>query len=206
FVWARPAAECPDSPAMQLWGTLFANVLILSLALWRESGFGRVDPMAVAAAPLMVLLFFGVRHLAMLLAARRKGLAVRYRAWESGFPLSIVIALLTGNLFPMPGSVYPASDRWRYWDLLPKLGVIALAGVLPELALAWGIWAYIKVGAPPAGVAMWLGVALKVAKPLALFDTALVFFPFVSFNGRRLWDWKCGVWVVLAVAAVVVFL
>jgi len=44
-----------------------------------------------------------------------------------------------------------------------------------------------------------------IGKSLALFDIALIFFPFASFNGRRIWDWNRVVWGVLAAAAVVVF-
>ncbi|MBN1317785.1 MAG: hypothetical protein JXA42_20040 [Anaerolineales bacterium] len=40
--------------------------------------------------------------------------------------------------------------------------------------------------------------SMRAARPQA--------FPFVSFNGCRLWDWKRGVWAVLAAAAIFVFL
>ena len=214
FVWARPAAERPDSPTVQRcpelvegwWGSVVANVLIALLALWRGSGFRGFDPYAFLALPLMVILFFGLRDLAMRFTARRYGLAVRYRAWESGFPLSLAIALGLGRLFPMPGAVYPTSDRWRYRDLLPRLGCIALAGALPALALTWGAWALSRFGALPPGVETWLGYAGFIGKPLALFDVALPFFPFASFNGRRIWDWNRVAWGILAVAAVAVFL
>ena len=205
FVWARPTAERQDRPVLQWWGNVFANVLVVLLALWRGSGFRSFDSIAFVALPLMVVLFFGVRQLAMRLTAKAQGLEVRYRAWESGFPISIAIALFTGNLFPMPGGVYPTSNTWRYRDLLPKLGIIALAGVLPILALTWGIWALLQFGAPSSDVATWLDFAIQVGKPLTLFDIAMVFFPFVSFNGRRLWDWNRVAWAVLAVAAVVAF-
>ncbi|MBL7162319.1 MAG: GNAT family N-acetyltransferase [Anaerolineales bacterium] len=205
FLWARPAAERPDSPTLQWWGSVVANALIALLALWRGSGFHGFDPLACLALPLMVIFFFGLRDLAMRFSARRYGLALRYRAWESGLPLSLAIALGAGRLFPMPGAVYPASDRWRYHDLLPRLGSIALAGALPALALTWGAWALSRFGALPPGIEAWLDFAMFVGKPLALFDIALPFFPFASFNGRRIWDRNRVVWAVLAVAAVAVF-
>ena len=107
FVWARPAAERQDRPVLQWWGNVFANVLVVLLALWQGNGFRSVDPIAFVALPLMVVLFFGVRQLAMRLTAKSQGLEVRYRAWESGFPMSIAIALFTGNLFTMPGGRLP---------------------------------------------------------------------------------------------------
>lgn len=205
FLWVRPAAERQNSPVWQWWGNVLVNALIAWLAVWRGSGFSSIDPIAFIALPLMVILFFGVRHLAMWLTAKLQGLEVRYRVWESGFSLSIALALFIGNLFPMPGGVYPTSNEWRYRDLLPKLGVMALAGVLPTLILVWAIWALLEFGTVSSDVAMWLDFALQVGKPLILFDIALAFFPFVSFNGRRLWDWNRGLWAILAMAAVVVF-
>ena len=206
FVWARPAAERPDRPVLQWWGNVLANALVALLALWRSNGFHTINPIAFLALPLMVILFFGLRDLAMRLVANRHGLAVRYRAWESGYPLSLGIALGFGKLFPMPGSVYPTSNKWRYRDLLPKLGAVALVGALPALALTWGAWALSNFGTLPPEIETWLDFASFVGKPLALFDIALPFFPFASFNGGRVWDWNRVIWGILALAAVAVFL
>lgn len=204
FVWARPAAERPDSPALQWWGNALMNALIALLALWRRGGFLGIDPRAFLALPLSVLCFFGVRELLMRLAARLLKLPVRYRVWESGFPLSLLIALV-GGWFPMPGNVYPSSDRWSYREVLPRLGTVALAGVLPGLILAWAAWALLRFGALPPAMAIWIRFARSIVEPLVLFDVALPFFPFVSFNGRRIWDWNRAAWIILAVAAVIIF-
>jgi len=206
FVWVRPATKRQDKPIWQWWGNVFVNSLIGLLALWQRSGFSTIDPIAFIALPLIILLFFGLRQVAMWLMAKWQGLEVRYRVWESGFLISIALALFTGNLFPILGGVYPTSNEWRYRDLLPKLGIIALAGVTPTLMLVWGIWGLLKFGTLSPDVAIWLDFAMQVGKPLILFDIAIVFFPFVSFNGRRLWDWNRGIWAILAVATVVVFI
>jgi hypothetical protein len=63
-----------------------------------------------------------------------------------------------------------------------------------------------RLDVPPLSVKAWLKILLLVGKSLVLFDIAMPFFPFVSFNGRRLWDWNKIVWAVLAIAAVAVFL
>jgi len=206
FVWARPAAERPERPVLQWWGNVLTSALVALLALWSASGFQTINPIAFLALPLMVTLFLGLRDLAMRLVADRQGLAVRYRPWESGYLLSVGIALAFGDLFPMPGSLYPTSSKWRYRDLLPQLGLVALAGALPTLALTWGAWALSNFGRLQPEIETWLHLAGFVGKPLALFDIALPFFPFVSFNGRRLWDWNRAIWGVLALAAVAVFL
>lgn len=206
FVWARPAAKSPGKPPVQWWGNWLANSLILWLGLWRESAFGGLSPRALWMTPLMVLLFFGVRYLCMRLTAARLGEQVRYRAWESAFPLGLGIALGFGAWFPSPGGLYPTSQQWRYRDLLPKLGRMALAGTIPVLLLTWGAWAFSHLGAVTPALETILDLMLTVGKPLALFDIALPFFPFVSFNGRRIWDWQRGLWGVLAMAAVLIFL
>jgi hypothetical protein len=41
---------------------------------------------------------------------------------------------------------------------------------------------------------------------LALFEVLLPFSIFVSFNGRRVWDWSRPAWAVLAAATLGLFL
>jgi hypothetical protein len=50
------------------------------------------------------------------------------------------------------------------------------------------------------------GYAQMVGAPLVLFDIAVIVFPFLPFNGRRIRDWHRGVWAVLAFVAVMLFL
>ena len=206
FVWVRPAAKFPARPSMQWWGNWLANSLILWLALWRGNAFGSLAPEVLWMAPLVVLLFFGARLLCMHLTAAHLGVQMRYRAWESAFPLGLGIALGFGAWFPSPGGLYPTSHQWRYKELLPKLGRIALAGVTPVLLLTWGAWTLSHLNTVTPTLETILNLVLTIGKPLSLFDIALPFFPFVSFNGRRLWDWQRGLWGILAIAAVLIFL
>lgn len=200
FLWTRPPAEQPDSPALQWWGTLIANILLTWLALWRQHGFQEFRPLYLLAAPLWLLLFFGARTLAMFVTAKAQGMTLRYRAWESGFPLGVLIALVWGGFYPVPGSVYPTTDRWRYREWLPKLGPVALAGLLPALLLSWGLWALGRFGDLSAAMQVWRNTGMLIGANLSLFDTLLIFFPLASFNGRRVWDWKPWVWGLCALA------
>lgn len=202
FLHVRPSPRDIGRPALQWWGTLAANSLVGLLMLWRVAGFGSIDHELLLSLPLALGLLFGLRHASMRLAAHVQGLAVRFRAWESGFPVSALIALAAGVLYPVPGNIYPAADRWRYRDTAPELGRIALAGTLPVLLLVWAIWALLRLEVPPPGLRPWLNTALLVGRSLALFDTVLAFFPFVGFNGRRLWDWNKTIWAMVAAAAV----
>ncbi len=201
FLWARPAAKSADSPVLQWWGTIAANTLLGLFVLWRANGFRAGNSVMWLILPLVILALFGLRYLGMRLAARGQGLAVRFRAWESGFPLSLGIALAFGSLFPVPGNMYPVAEQPRYRDLLPSLGRAALAGTLPVLFVVWAAWGALRLGVP-AGLEAWLETLLQVGATLALFDIALPFFPFTSFNGRRLWDWNKVVWALLALATV----
>ncbi len=205
FLWVRPAAGQPDNPAMQWWGNWLANVLIYLLSLWRQNGFRQLSLSSVVEIPLLFALFLGIRTLSMLWMARRRKMTVRYRAWESGFPLSLLIALAFGGQYPVLGNFYPTSDRWRYRDLLPKLGPVALSGVLPTLALTWGAWALSRFGGLGPDASRWISSAMTMGQVMILFDVVLVFFPFVSFNGRRIWDWNKLLWGFLALATVMLF-
>jgi GNAT superfamily N-acetyltransferase len=200
FLWARPGAVRPDSPSLQWWvGALFSGLIFL-LAGWRGGWLGGFSTPAILGAAFIVVALLGLREVAMRLAARLRRLPVRHRAWESAFPLSLGAALLLGAFFPVPGSVYPRRGTWRYRDLLPKLGPIAFAGASAVLVFAWSAWALTRLGGSPPEVAAWLRAARMAGLMLAAVDVLLPFFPFASFNGRRIWDWNRTAWGMLAVA------
>jgi hypothetical protein len=205
FLWVRPAASEPDSPGLQWCGNWLANFLVFLLAMWRRNSFGQLSLSSVVAIPLLLAIFLGLRSLSMKWMARRQKMDIRYRAWESGFPLSLLIALAFGGPYPVLGNFYPTSDRWRYRDLLPKLGPLALSGVLPGLALTWGAWALSQFGDLDPTVSQWVSSAMTMSQIMLLFDIVLIFFPFVSFNGRRIWDWNKLVWGLSALATLLLF-
>ncbi|MGI6207779.1 MAG: GNAT family N-acetyltransferase, partial [Anaerolineae bacterium] len=95
--------------------------------------------------------------------------------------------------------------RDSYRKLLPKLGPMALAGVLPTLVLLGIAWALDQFAGRAGALGPWVGHALYIGAPMALFDVVTIFFPFASFNGRRIWDWNRPLWVLLAAAALVMF-
>lgn len=205
FLWVRPAATQPDSPGLQWWGNWLANIVIFLLALWRRSNFGQLSLLSVIEIPLLLALFLGLRTLSMRWMANRQKMEVRYRAWESGFLLSLMIALTFGALYPILGNIYPISNRWRYRDLLPKLGPVALSGVISSLVLTWVAWAALQFAEPGPDVAHLISSAMNMGLVMLIFDTLLVFFPFVSFNGRRIWDWNKLIWGLCALAVVGLF-
>ena len=198
FLWVKPGATEPDSPALQWLGTWLANVLLLWLAVWRQRALGGANLWAV---PATLLVLFGLRTLAMWATAKARGLTVRFRAWESSVPLVAAIALAFGGYFPFTGSLYPVKVRYRYRELVRDLGPMALGGSLTVLALAALSGAALRWGWAPGLTALWQPL-FQIARVLGLLDTVVAFFPLASYNGRRLWDWHRGVWAALSLAAV----
>ena len=109
---------------------------------------------------------------------------------------------------------FPQLDQWAFsWtpnvlvaEQLPiLLGAIVLKlFALPHQRKAGSVvWVYFT--APEArgrGVGQRL---VEAGIDFCDFDIARPFFPFISFNGKRLWDWNQGVWARLAVATIALF-
>jgi hypothetical protein len=205
FLWARPGTVRSDKAALQWWVGALVSTLIFLLAGWRGGWLERFDPATVLGAVVIVVALYGLRGGAMRLAAHLQGLPVRYRAWESAFPLSLGTALALGIFLPVPGSVYPRQRAWRYRTLLPKLGPVAFAGASAVVIFAWVAWGLGRFSGLPPEVVAWLRAAHMTGLIVATVDVLLAFFPFASFNGRRIWDWKRAAWGVLAVAVVGLF-
>ena len=206
FLWARPGATRPDDPRLQWWTGTLVNALIFLLAMWQAGLAEGLTLATIFGAALAVVTLFGLREVAMKLAARLLGLMVRHHAWEAALPLSAGIALLFGWFFPIPGSVYPRAGTWRYRNLIPKLGPMAFVGASAVLAFAWAAWALVRFSEPPPEIYEWLRAAYRAGWMLALFEVLLPFSIFVSFNGRRVWDWSRPAWAALAIVTVALFL
>ena len=203
FLWARPAATEPDSPVLQWWVGAFVSALIFLLAVWRGGWIEELMPLTLLGGAVVIVTLYGLRQVAMVLTARLQGVLVRHRTWESGFILSAAVAAILGLFFPVPGSVYPRGSTWRYRDLLPKLGLSAFAGALVVLVFTWAAWTLLRFGGPPPEIVTWLRAAYAAGLSLTVLDVLVPFFPFVSFNGRRVWDWNRPLWAALAVAALI---
>ncbi|MEW5785954.1 MAG: GNAT family N-acetyltransferase [Bacillota bacterium] len=202
FLYVRPAEPQKDAPALQWWSGLLVSALIALLAMWRLNNFAQLDRRALTAVPLCFALVLGGREITMRLAAWLQGLKVRFRVWESGFFLNTLLAVFFGWFFPVPGSVYPRETGWKYREHAEKLGWVALAGSFFLLPAAWAVPVYRLLGNEPG---YNLDIFAYIALFTAFFDLVLPFFPFSGYNGRRLWNWHPLIWLIPAVAVVVLF-
>ena len=211
FIWLRGAEPAPTVEGRERILAWAINGVFALLAVAMGGGLllGGTPalPSSVEAgfALMGVVLLLGAREAAMRMAARARGLAVTYRARDSGLGITAPVAVLFGSLFPLPGSVYPAAEGGPARDAGPALATAALAGALAVAMLV--------------GLALWAGTALAgtmlataasgvlfVGKPLVLFDTVMAFPPFHAFNARRIFEHHRGLWAGLAVIGALLFL
>jgi GNAT superfamily N-acetyltransferase len=202
FLWGKPPSGLEDTPGPQFSATLLLNILCGLLALWRGTHFGLPNITALWAIPFWIVLLIELRTVLVTFSARKQALKLRFRMWESGFSLGFLLALAFGFYFPIPGSLYPEEDIWHYRTLIPKYGRIALNGTLPALLLSWGLFLTLELFSASGWLQTFLYTGFEIALTFSIFDLLLVFFPFVSYNGRRIWDWRKPVWGLLAAALI----
>ena len=213
LLWARPAESHKERPALQWWGTLLLSGFLVSFPLFSSIGLSH----GVFSLFLGLLALFGFRYLAMKGTAFLMGSTVRFRAWESGFPLFFALSLfLPGILYPVPGGLYPDKTKWNYKRELSLLGPMALAGAFSLLFLTGfsrALLSLFESGALKPTMdfpllSQWttlasdtLATVSAYGKTFLLFDVLFIFFPFTCFNGRRIWDWNKTVWIITALSA-----
>jgi ribosomal protein S18 acetylase RimI-like enzyme len=211
FLWMQHAPPPTSSEMVQRLGAWALNGFFALLALALGGGLLTAGvpqlPSAAQAGLLLaaVALVLGLREAAMRVAASARGLPVVFRAWDSGMGISAAIAILVGQLFPLPGSVYPGEPGWRHAEKRPVLGVVALAGVA-AVALAVGAALWAAAAHPGTLAGAFSGSILFVGKPLLLFDTVMAFAPFQAFNARRIYECHRGLWAAAAALGLVLFL
>ncbi|MCE2572984.1 GNAT family N-acetyltransferase [Motilimonas eburnea] len=200
FMWSKSSrvAEVNHlSKAQTLFELLFiivAHVAIFSLVSWR---LGSEEFLAMTNVLTLVVCFsafYVIRYGAMACIAWLHQLKCELRMWESGLSLSFFIALLFGGSLVAPGSLYPRGDSWKYNEHIKHLGVMALSSSICLLAVVWLIGGLISFNALPSQWLPSFETALSIGTGLLMLDLVLPFFPFSSFNGKRLWDWNKYVW------------
>jgi GNAT superfamily N-acetyltransferase len=197
FLWGKPPQATDDSPSVQLASALLLNLIIAFLAVFRTS-IADPDWGTLTILPLWVLILLGLRNSLMLLVAKIQTLPLRYRLWETGFVISFILMLIGGVFVPIPGSYYSKEKVWNYNRIKPQLGKIALAGSLPALLISLSLFFLGRFLPLSTILENVLATGFRAAFVIAVVDTLIPFFPFVSFNGRRLWDWNRWIWGLMA--------
>ncbi|TVQ21742.1 MAG: GNAT family N-acetyltransferase [Spirochaetaceae bacterium] len=182
-----------------LFHAVFAWLLVL-----RTGGALTVE--VVVTFLVLIPALFGIRLLAMKLAASMKGLSTEYRPWDAGMLLSLVVHVLFGGIMPAPGTLYPKEQVYRYRDELPRLGFMAFAGAAELLGAGWILLLLLRSGVLPFADALPLQVALTYIRVFLIFDVLIPIFPFECFNGKRILDWNRLVWVVCVAATIALWL
>lgn len=208
FMWAKstdnlPAYTANSSTSRSEWlFTLFSHVLILTVSLWRqgEADFLVLENILTLVATFAV--FYGIRYGAMLSIAWYQKQQVEFKMWESGLVLSGLIAVLFGGFMAAPGSLYPVEKNWRYKDHIPQLGKMALVSSVCLISLIWCIGLLLNHNFIVEHWLHSLETAFLVGTGLLVVDVTLPFFPFSSFNGRRLWDWNKLAWGILTLSII----
>ena len=197
FLWGKPPQANADSPSVQLASALLLNMIIAFLVVFRAS-IADPDWGTLTILPLWVLILLGLRNSLMLLVAKIQALPLRYRLWETGFVISFILMLIGGVFAPIPGSYYSKEKVWNYNRIKPQLGKIALAGSLPALLISLTLFFLGRFLPLSSILENVLATGFRAAFVIAVVDTLIPFFPFVSFNGRRLWDWNRWIWGLMA--------
>ncbi len=181
--------------ATSLLHAVFAYLLVLRTG-------GSLTAEVVVTFLVLIPALFGIRLFAMKLAASMKGLAIEYRPWDSGMLLSLVVHVLFGGIMPAPGTLYPKDQVYRYRDEIPRLGVMAFAGVAELLGTGWILLLLTRSGVLTFSDALPLQVALTYIRVFLIFDVLIPVFPFECFNGKRILDWNRLLWLGCAAATV----
>jgi ribosomal protein S18 acetylase RimI-like enzyme len=211
FLWYRDARTEPDASASDtepgrpsslagLGAAILINALLMSL-VYLLRGLPWTIPLAPAAIVGVPVVLVGVRTIVMALVARARGIEVRFSAWNGGLPLGLVVGA-TGGYVPLPGTIYPRAQSYRYRDVLAAIGPASLAAGLALVLLHAGLTVLELPVSAPAWLAQVQRFALSLFVPVILVDLLLPFFPLWGYLGRQVWNWSRVAWGVLAVAAV----
>lgn len=179
---------------------ILINALFMSL-VYLARGLAWTMPLAPAAIVGVPAVLIGLRTLVLAVVARARGLKVRFDAWAGGLLLGLLIGAI-GGYVPLPGTVYPRAQSYRYRDVLSAIGPASLAAGLALVLLHAGLVVLDLPASSPAWLGQMQSFALSLFFPILLVDLLLPFFPLWGYLGRQVWNWSRAGWVVLALAAI----
>ncbi|MBP7237848.1 MAG: GNAT family N-acetyltransferase [Petrotogaceae bacterium] len=208
FLWKFPANQKHfDSSAVQFLMSILLNIIVFLIACLRINNSIWTAPGELLYVSAAFSILFIVRFIFMITASKVQRIPVRFRLWESGITLNILIAGIFGGFFPVPGSIYPKQTEWRYPDLKKKLGIVGLSGII-STALVLSIFTLIqKFGNTDHPLNTFVAYNILIGKNLLFFNVLIPIFPLGCYDSRRVFDNSKLLWAVLAlICAFLIFL
>ncbi len=205
FLWSKSSMKSERDGSFQWFYTiLIQTATALVMHLRRGSNYF-IDPSIILRYFLIFLFFIGGRTAIQFLTAKALKLDTEYRMWETGLLLNFGISSLFGGMLSAPGSLYPKKPNWKYSELQKQLGTMALTSSLFMISALCCIKLLLMQN-HSSSLNSLLKTAFPVGVAIVIVDTLLPFFPFTSYNGRRLWDWNKLIWGVAALLTVLLLI
>ena len=210
FLWVSHGVRSEYSPWRERLLAFIFNALIAVFAFALGGGFFSSASPFFPSIQAIIAFFIGVfgmlivREVGVQIVATLHKVPLEFRAWTGGWGVSFIIAMSFGNMFPLPGNVYPRGDGWRLRNYQEVFGQGAVVSTLFVASLIM-LGAFLQNNASSEFL-RYLGLALLfVGKPLMVFDTLVAVAPFEGFNGRHLRDYNRFIWIALSAIAVILF-
>ncbi|MDY4610075.1 MAG: GNAT family N-acetyltransferase [Sphaerochaetaceae bacterium] len=193
--------------ASTLLGTALSCSALWAVALLRRGTSLTPPPLDIAllvAFPFALILF---RTSVMWCAAKLAQLKIIYLPWDTAWLVGLLLPLLTGWPFPVPGNWYVRGARWSLNQENRRIGLMALCGVLATLLVVIGlklldaIWGTTLLFG--TSLTMILHPSFQYAATLLVLDLACFFYPFCGFNGSRIKRLSPLLWCALTFVAAV---
>lgn len=196
-LWRRPPQPRPQRPSLQLLSTFVLHIPVALLYLMRSVRLSGLEPVMVYRLSAVIGGLILLRLAATWGAARIAGVNLRYRMWESGIPLGMLVSAGFGVIFPVPGSLYPREPDWSFRAYSRVLALASVAGIL-AVAAAGGIAAFgMQMVEAPAAVG-WLVWVRRASVALLVVDGVLPIYPFDAYAANRVRQYSTPAWVILA--------
>ncbi|KAL0208385.1 hypothetical protein P9112_010972 [Eukaryota sp. TZLM1-RC] len=121
------------------------------------------------------------------------GVPLEFRAWSGGWIIVVIVWFFYGQIFPLPGSMYPKGDGWKTLDHRKLYGVASIINFVIQLLL----YTILRFTASSLDslfqpVVFYL---ISFGSILLLFDTLFAVAPLEGFNSRHLRDFSKPIWI-----------
>ncbi|WP_048815547.1 GNAT family N-acetyltransferase [Methanosalsum zhilinae] len=199
FLWVYGLPE-PENSSGPITSWL-ANLTIISIAF--VVSYGHIQELANLYYVILAgILFMSFRYIPLKILTMIKSEQWIYRGWHNGYLLSLIVAIIFGAFFPMPGAQYPENIKWSYRDKIQYLGTAYIVSSLLMVSTLGIVLAF-----PGLFSVGFIHSILFVGISFLIFDILLIMAPFQCYMGRRVYDFSRISWIgIAAIAIIVLFL